>query len=97
MKITLKLLPKRSRNETTVSIADSVIVINGIGYDLSELPDGSTAYHPVMEKVERNGDEYKVTIGLGFGPNAHESTRYPEPIYLIDHHGKVNLPPYNID
>lgn len=96
MEIKIKLSPVRSDGETKVSVTGTVLTLNGVEYDLSELPDGATAWHPVLGTVARNGDSYECTVILGHGPNAPHETRFPEPITLIDHNGPVELPPYDI-
>jgi hypothetical protein len=96
MKLTLNLSPVRSDEETTASIAGTVITVNGTDYDLSELPDGATAQHPVLGRVKRNGDNYECSIILGHGPNAPYETRFPEPIVLENHNGPIELPLYDI-
>lgn len=95
MKLTLNLSPVRADEETTAALAGTVLTVNGIDYDLSELPDGATAQHPELGKVTRNGDEYECSIRLGHGPNAPHETRFPEPIVLENHNGPVELPLYD--
>ncbi|MGY4876520.1 hypothetical protein ACLUEY_01385 [Vreelandella aquamarina] len=96
MNLKLNLSPIRSDEETTASLAGTVLTVNGTDYDLSELPDGAAARHPELGKVTRNGDNYECTIKLGHGPNAPEATRFPEPITLTDHSGAIDLPIYDI-
>lgn len=96
MKLTLNLSPVRSDEETTASLSDTVLAVNGSDYDLSELPDGATARHPVLGKVKRNSNEYVCTIRLGHGPNAPHETRFPEPIVLENHNGPIELPLYDV-
>ena len=96
MKLTLNLSPVRSDEETTTALTGTVLTVNSIGYDLSELPDGATAQHPELGKVTRNGSEYECTIILGHGPNAPHETRFPEPITLENHNGPIELPLYDV-
>ncbi|MGP8291751.1 hypothetical protein ACT3OH_15915 [Vreelandella zhanjiangensis] len=95
MKLTLNLSPVRSDEETTASVNGTVLSVNGVDYDLSELPDGATAEHPVLGSVTRDGDSYECTVRLGHGPNAPRETRFPEPIVLENHNGPVELPLYD--
>lgn len=96
MKLTLNLSPVRSDEETVASLTGTVLTLNGDDYDLSELPDGAVANHPALGKVTRNGDDYECTIRLGHGANAPESTRFPEPIVLVDHAGPIDLPLFDV-
>lgn len=96
MKLTLNLSPVRSDEETTASLAGTVLNVNGTDYDLSELPDGATAQHPVLGKVTRQGQSYECTIVLGHGPNAPYETRFPAPIVLENHNGPIELPLYDV-
>lgn len=95
MKLTLILSPVGDLPETSVSVLGSVLTVNGKAYDLSELPDGATAEHPELRKVKRNGNNYECTVRLGLGPNAPYETRFPKPIVLENHNGKIELPLYN--
>ena len=95
MKLTLNLSPVRSDVPTDVSLSGTTLLINGVSYDLSELPDGAVAQHPELGVVTRNGDEYECTIRLTHGANAPEATRFPAPIVLNNHNGPVPLPIYN--
>ena len=96
MNLTLKLSPDAGVEETTASLAGTVLTVNGADYDLSELPDGAVAQHPELGKVTRAGDNYECTIKLGHGANAPEETRFPQPIVLNNHSGAVELPVYDI-
>lgn len=91
----LNLSPVRSdEQQPVVSYSAPVLTIDGSDYDLSELPDGATAQHPVLGRVERNGDDYELTLRLPHGLKAPEATRFPEPIEVtVD--GPVALPLYN--
>lgn len=96
MKLTLKLSPVRSDEETTASLTGTVLTINGEKHDLSELPDGAVARHPQLGKVTRKGDEYQCTITLAHGVNAPEETRFPEPLVLVGHEGPIELPTFDV-
>lgn len=82
-----------SNEQTVASWYDPVLTIDGIEYDLSEMPDGATATHPVIRSVERSGSDYVVTILINFGTNAPQATRYPLPVTMVDN-GNVPIPPY---
>lgn len=93
--ITIKFLPVRSdAAQPQMSWFAPVITLDGQDYDLSELPDGATAQHPVLGSVSRNGDDYELTMTLPHGPNAPAQTRFPEPI-VVTENGPIDLPPYD--
>ena len=92
MKLTIHLSPVVRDNATTVSVNNTTLTVDGIDYDLSELPDGATAIHPILGKVTRQGSEYACTITLRHAPTAPYETRFPEPILLENHSGPVDLP-----
>lgn len=96
MNLTLNLSPVRSDEETKASLQGTVLTVNAIDYDLSELPDGATAQHPELGTVKRDGSVYECTIRLGHGPNAPHETRFPEPIVLENHNGPIELPMYDV-
>ncbi|WP_146944994.1 hypothetical protein [Vreelandella venusta] len=97
MKLTLNLCPLGDLPETQASLIGVVLTINGVSFDLSELPDGAVAHHhSILGKVTRNGDEYECTIRLGHGPNAPYETRFPRPIVLENHNGPIELPLYDV-
>lgn len=96
MKLKLNLIPIGGVVETTVTLFGTVLTVNDVDYDLSELPDGATARHPELGAVTRNGDSYKCTVRLRHGPNAPHETRFPEPLVLENHNGPVELPLYDV-
>lgn len=96
LKIFLKALidPAGSHGPLSVSWDEPTLTVNGTGYDLSLVEDGDKIKHPVLRGVYRNGDDYEVTVRLPHGMNAPASTRFPEPITVIED-GPVELPTYN--
>ena len=93
--LTLNLSPVRSdKPQPTVTYVSPVLTVDNVDYDLSKLPDGATAKHPVLGTVERSGNDYELTLRITHGSNAPEATRFPEPIAVtVD--GPVDLPIYN--
>lgn len=105
MKLTMNLTPKLQSTQTKASLTGTVLTLNGSDYDLSELPDGAVAQHPVLGKVTRNGDEYECTIRLGHPSlqwqpkedepmtmvRASEAMRFPEPVVMTSD-GEIPLP-----
>jgi len=93
--LTLNLSPVRSDDpQPKVSYIAPVLTVNSTAYDLSELPDGATAQHPVLGTVERSGDDYELTLKITHGSSAPEATRFPEPL-TVTVNGLVELPLYN--
>jgi len=93
--LTINLSPVRSDElQPKVSYIAPVLTVNSTAYDLSELPDGATAQHPVLGTVERSGNDYELTLKLTHGSSALEATRFPEPI-AVTLDGPVELPIYN--
>lgn len=91
----INLSPVRSDEpQPEVSYEAPVLTVDGVDYDLSELPDGATAEHPVLGRVERTGSDYEVTLTLTHGANAPYETRFPTPIEITTD-GPVTLPPYS--
>lgn len=88
-------LPNRNTRQP-VAVMDTTITIGNDSYDLSLLPDGATATHPVLGQVSRDGDDYECSIKLPHGSSAPEETLFPEPVVLPDgFSGEVELPPYD--
>lgn len=93
--IKINLSPVRSEvRQPNVYFAHPILTVDSTPYDLSQLPDGATAHHSVLGTVERIGDDYQCTLSLTHGPNAPESTRYPQPIEVTQD-GPVELPDYD--
>ena len=93
--LTINLSPVRSDNsQPEVFYVVPVLTVDNVDYDLSELPEGATAKHPVLGTVERSGNDYELTLLITHGFSAPESTRFPEPLTVtVD--GPVELPLYN--
>ena len=91
----INLSPVRSDElQPEVFYVAPVITVDSVNYDLSELPEGATAKHPVLGTVERSGNDYELTLVITHGSNAPEVTRFPEPLTVtVD--GPVELPMYN--
>jgi len=91
----INLSPVRSDEpQLEISYTAPVLTVDRTAYDLSELPDGATAEHPVLGHVSRTDSGYEVTLKLTHGANAPEATRFPKPIEVTQD-GPVELPPYD--
>ena len=76
--------PVRSDEQTTAELNGLVLTVNGEAFELSDIPDGATVQHPVIQNCTRTGDDYELTVTLTHGPNAPEATRFPEPVIVTD-------------
>lgn len=95
--IKINLSPVRSdKVQSRVTWEDPILTVDGVSYDMSELPDGATALHPVLGNVSRTGNDYEIKIIITHGMNAPYETRFPEPI-IVNVNGEVSLPKYNED
>lgn len=82
--IKINFSPVRADGKTTATLEGSVLTVNGELFDLSEIPDGATVNHPVIQKCTRTGDDYELTLTLSHGPNAPQETRFPEPVEVTE-------------
>lgn len=86
----------QGQGPTIVKWSAPILTVDGTNYDLSELPDGATAEHPVLSTAARNGDDYTVSITLRYRHGAPEATTFPEPI-TVTKNGPITLPPYDAE
>ena len=82
--IKLNFSPVRSDEQTKVTLSGLVLTVNDEAFDLSEIPEGATVNHPVIQNCTRTGDNYELTLTLTHGPNAPHDVRFPEPIEVKD-------------
>lgn len=78
--IKLNFSPIRADEKTDVRIDGHFVIVNGTDFDLSEIPDGATVNHPIIQNATRNGDDYELTLTLTHGANAPHETRFPESV-----------------
>jgi len=98
--INIKLSPVVSNERPKLINWESPVLTIGVEtFDLSELPDGATAQHPTLGKVERSGDDYECTVIL-YHPSQHKNAegvcasyeqRFPDPV-IMQTNGNVPLP-----
>lgn len=68
--------------KTEIKTIGTLLTLNGVDYELSDLPDGAEANHPVLGCVTRAGNDYEMTVILGHGSKAPESVRFPAPLEI---------------
>lgn len=89
--------PQRNDNgQQVMAWLDPQLMIDGVTYDLSDIPDGAIVEHPVILKGERTGNDYEVTVTLNHGSNAPHGTRFPEQM-VIDTPGDIAVPLYDVE
>lgn len=104
--ITINLSPVRSDDELNANWEAPILTVNDTEFDLSELPDGAEADHPVLGHVTRSGDNYSVVLRLPHGPQnetningvvqyAGEDLRFPDPI-TMNANGSIPIPTMTI-
>lgn len=76
--IKINFSPVRSDEQTKAALSGLVLTVNNEAFDLSEIPDGATVNHPVIQNCTRNGDDFELTLTLAHGANAPYETRFPE-------------------
>lgn len=65
--INLKTIPFRYEGAKKIEWADPVLILDGVDYDLSLLPDGDTAKtENQLRSVTRSGDDYSVDVAVAF-------------------------------
>lgn len=80
--IKINFSPVLAGGKTSASLDGDVLTVNGEAFDLSDIPDGATVNHPIIQNATRNGADVELTITLTHGPNAPYETRFPEPVEI---------------
>lgn len=81
--ITIKPNPTLTYDDVFATWNEPILTVNGVDYDLSEVPDGATVEHPVLQVVERNGNDYTVQVMQPHLHDAPEERRFPVPIIMM--------------
>lgn len=93
----ITLSPVRMDATLTASRAGDVLILNGVEFDFTQLPDGATLPAEAIDSewivgpVERIGGELHLTLLLPHGPNASQAARFPNPI-IDPPDGPLELP-----
>ena len=102
MNVEITLTPMRLDTRLTLEKQGDTLIINGEGFDLSDIPDGAVLpRHAVIcdwlaSGIERTGDTVYLTLILPHGPNAPIETLYPQGITIaLD--GPITLPAHSIE
>ncbi|QYX54353.1 hypothetical protein K3F44_08690 [Pseudomonas sp. S07E 245] len=97
----ISLLPVRMDEELTLASNGDVLYVQGEAFDFSPLGEGETLPQGAVlsdwfpGEVSRINGELRLTLRLPWGPNAPESTRFPEPM-IVSRSGPITLPIYNL-
>ena len=94
--------PVRMDEQLMMDREGDMVMLNGVEFDFSSLPEGATLPQEAINSkwfagpVERVNGQLHLTLILPHGANAPEEARFPKPIYL-DYDGSVPLPEPNIE
>lgn len=89
--------PVRMDEELLVDVEGDIIMVNGVEFDFSPLPEGATLPSDAINsdwfvnEVTRVDGQLIVTLKLPHGPNAPESTRFSQP-FVVTEDGSVDIP-----
>lgn len=89
--------PQRREDTLSVVKQGDALIVNGVTYDFSPLPEGATLPADAISSdifsgpVERISGVLHVTLTLPHGPNPSEAVAFPKPITVTED-GPVALP-----
>lgn len=93
----IKFNPQRRDDTLTVVKQGDALIVNGVTYDFSPLPEGATLPAEAIDSdlfsgpVERINGEIVLTLTLPHGPNPSHAVAFPQPINVTAD-GPVELP-----
>lgn len=93
----IKLNPQRREDTLSVVKQGDTLIVNGLEYDFSSIPEGATLPADAIDSdlfsgpVERVDGELILTLTLPHGPEATENQKFPKPIVVVGD-GPVELP-----
>lgn len=93
----INLSPQVGREALSVIVSNDIIVLNGVVFDFTPLPEGGTLPRGSVESewfvgdVTRKDGQIELTIILPHGFEASEAARFPEPL-IVTTNGLVELP-----
>ena len=92
----INLSPVRSDAQITLAVSGDMLLINGVPFDFSPLPNGGVLPGAaidsawITEDVKRVNGEIQVTVMMPHAEDASEAARFPQPITAAA--GPVELP-----
>ena len=94
----INLSPQRRDDELpTITLAGTILSINGDELDLSDIPNGATypnagELNPwLVGSIENVDGDFELTVLLPHGPDPSQAVAFPEPI-IVTTDGPVELP-----
>jgi len=93
----IKFSPQRRDDSLSVVKQGDVLVVNGVEYDFSAVPEGATLPADAISSeffsgpVERINGELVLTLTLPHGPNPSQAVAFPEPITVVND-GPIAIP-----
>lgn len=93
----IKWNPQRRDDVLAVIKQGDTLIVNGIEYDFSSIPEGATLPAEAIDSdlfsgnVERINGELALTLTLPHGPNPSQAVAFPQPITVVND-GPVELP-----
>lgn len=93
----IKFNPQRRDDTLSVVKEGDALIVNGVTYDFSPLPEGATLPAEAIDSdlfsgpVERVNGEIVLTLTLPHGPNPSHAVAFPQPI-IVTADGPVELP-----
>lgn len=91
------LSPVRMDETLAAARAGDVLILNGVEFDFSPLPEGATLPAEAIDSdwivgpVERIDGELHLTLRLPHGPNPSQAVAFPDPIHATED-GPISLP-----
>lgn len=99
MKISFSPMRRDNDGGLTLFVNGDTLTVNGEDFDFTALPEGATlpreavAGNWLVSDVDRVAGEIALTVLLPHGPNAAQTTLFPEPVTVVD--GAVPVPAFS--
>ncbi|WP_045158764.1 hypothetical protein [Stutzerimonas stutzeri] len=93
----ISLSPKLLSESLAASLQGDVLVLNGVAFDFTQLPEGATLPAEAIDSewisapVSRIDGELHLTLRLPHGPNPSQAVAFPEPVHVTED-GPIPLP-----
>lgn len=98
----INLSPVRMEEQLVARVDGEVLYLNDEPFDFTPLLDGASIAREAIDSkwfagpVERSSGVLSITLVLPHGPNAPETTRFPQPI-TVPGSGSIYLPVYDLE